>query len=290
MNVVVLDKVTGSFISSQSFDTHASSANSASLVSFISSLDHGSLVFMAVKDEAQKYLTTAAKNAIKTLGSTKINSIRYRDSWCILGKKGAKAGTAVEDLKPNGVASCSQTIFFPQTISVRGYLQSAGYDTGNFASINLDRSFVLEAYERGMNVVVLDKDSGSIISKSSFDTYDYRYPSLASIELVDFISDLEDGSWVAIAIKDEASYRLSDAAKNVLKQLGSTKVVDSIKYHDSWCIIAQKQDTQEMGKMVVEDHNPNGIASCSRTILFNNIDDRTNDANIQVHLKLGFFY
>ena len=109
LNVVVSSDA-GSVISSQTFDTHASSVHSANFVSLISNLKDGTWVFIAVRDEASNNLTASAKNVIKQLGSNKIDSLGLRHSWCIIGRKGAAAGTVVEDHNPNGVASCTEML------------------------------------------------------------------------------------------------------------------------------------------------------------------------------------
>jgi len=106
LNVVVMNEY-GSIISTQSFDTHISSNNAEGFVSFISGLEDGSWVLISVRDEASNNLTPDAKNAIKSLGSNKIDSLGYRHSWCIIGMKSAAADTVIEDYNPNGVASCT---------------------------------------------------------------------------------------------------------------------------------------------------------------------------------------
>ncbi len=77
---------------------------SDSLTNYINSLDPGTLLAMTISaDAAQGVLgysgNTPPRNAIKTLGSLYIDSIRYRESWCILGKKGAPIGTVPESYK-----------------------------------------------------------------------------------------------------------------------------------------------------------------------------------------------
>jgi len=41
---------------------------------------------------------TPVRQAIETLGSLYIDSVFYRDSWCIIGKKGAPQGTVPESI------------------------------------------------------------------------------------------------------------------------------------------------------------------------------------------------
>jgi len=105
LNVVVMSDA-GAIISTHTFDTYASSTNSEKFATLITGLQDGVWVFVSVKDEASRYLTSNAKNAIKELGSTKIDRLGYRHSWCIIGRRGAKAGTVVEDYSPSSEARC----------------------------------------------------------------------------------------------------------------------------------------------------------------------------------------
>ncbi len=75
-----------------------------SLTSYINSLPKGTMIAMAICDDgAQSVLGysggTPVRNAIKSLGSLYIDSVRYRESWAILGKKGASIGSVPEVYK-----------------------------------------------------------------------------------------------------------------------------------------------------------------------------------------------
>jgi len=75
-----------------------------SLTSYINSLQVGTMIALAICDDgAQSVLGwsggTPVRNAIKTLGSYYIDSIRYRESWAILGRKGAPIGSVPESYK-----------------------------------------------------------------------------------------------------------------------------------------------------------------------------------------------
>ncbi|MCX8056056.1 MAG: C25 family cysteine peptidase, partial [Ignavibacteria bacterium] len=77
---------------------------SDSLTNYVNRLQVGTLIAMTISaDAAQNVLGwsggTPPRNAIKTLGSLYIDSIRYREGWCILGKKGAPIGSVPEDYK-----------------------------------------------------------------------------------------------------------------------------------------------------------------------------------------------
>lgn len=81
-----------------------------SLKNYINSLSIGTLIAMAIGDDAAYNLLGSAnsppRNAIKTLGSMFIDSVKFREGWCILGRKGATIGSVPEVYKPQfaGVA------------------------------------------------------------------------------------------------------------------------------------------------------------------------------------------
>ncbi|KAG0323867.1 hypothetical protein BGZ99_002400 [Dissophora globulifera] len=99
INVVVIDPVQGVIIESVSFDTHISEDESDDLARLVDWLHPGMIVVCASKDDCFEHLTTAARLALKQLGSGRINDIKYRDSWCMIGEKGIEAGQAAETCK-----------------------------------------------------------------------------------------------------------------------------------------------------------------------------------------------
>lgn len=77
------------------------SQNSDSLINYINLLPTGKMIALAICDDAAQTVLgfgggTAVRRAIETLGSYYIDSVRYRESWCILGIKGAPAGSVPE--------------------------------------------------------------------------------------------------------------------------------------------------------------------------------------------------
>ncbi|KAJ3135016.1 hypothetical protein HK100_003153 [Physocladia obscura] len=100
LNVVVLDPLDGVIIESASFDTHISTEESYEFVQMIESLDVGSIVIVVAKDDCAENLTTAAKTACESLGSSKIRDLGFRDSWCLIGEKGAEPGSVIEEHIP----------------------------------------------------------------------------------------------------------------------------------------------------------------------------------------------
>lgn len=75
-----------------------------SLINYISSLPEGKILALAISDDAAQTVLgfsggTPVRQSIETLGSLYIDSVRYRESWAMLGVKGAAPGTVPESYK-----------------------------------------------------------------------------------------------------------------------------------------------------------------------------------------------
>lgn len=51
---------------------------------------------LAGKDDFTEFMSEAAMVACEALGSAQIRNVRYRDSWCMIGEKGAEIGSVPE--------------------------------------------------------------------------------------------------------------------------------------------------------------------------------------------------
>ena len=100
LNVLIINPEDGTILESANFDTHISNEDSDDFAKLIETLADGIIVAVTAKDDAFEQLTEAARLACESIGSTRIRQMKYRDSWCIVGKKGAAKGTATEDLQP----------------------------------------------------------------------------------------------------------------------------------------------------------------------------------------------
>jgi len=83
---------------------YPSNTSAPALTNYIDSLPMGTVLAMVICDDgAQSVLGynggTPVRNAIKTLGSYYIDSVRYRESWCLIGQKGAPVGSVPEAYK-----------------------------------------------------------------------------------------------------------------------------------------------------------------------------------------------
>jgi hypothetical protein len=95
-NVVVINEKTGVIEASAAFDTFASADESARLAQFIEKIPTGRIVAVAVRDEASRYLSEEAVNALRAIGAREDLRGRWRWSHAIIGSKGAVPGSALE--------------------------------------------------------------------------------------------------------------------------------------------------------------------------------------------------
>jgi len=123
--------------------------------------------------------------------------------------------------------------------------ESAGFHDGNVASIVVngkERSLNL----RGLNIVRLDPQ-GNLVESTVYDTYE---DADASNSLIRYLDGVPTGEILIIAIRDEASDRLTAKVRAALEALGS-EYVGRLGYWGSWgmiCVVGH-------GKLV-EDYRP----------------------------------
>ncbi|KAI9366911.1 glycosyl hydrolases family 15-domain-containing protein [Zopfochytrium polystomum] len=81
LHVVVLDPFDSSLLESTVFDTHSSREACEDFTRLIESLEPNTIVIIAAQDECRESLSPAAVNACESLGSDRVRSLKYRDSW-----------------------------------------------------------------------------------------------------------------------------------------------------------------------------------------------------------------
>lgn len=99
MGIVVFDSSNLEVDTSAWFSLFNLPGNVQALANMIDSISPGKIVLMGVADDAANNISAALKNAIHTLGSTKIDSLQFRGSWAIIGRKGASPGDCIEQVK-----------------------------------------------------------------------------------------------------------------------------------------------------------------------------------------------
>lgn len=102
---------------SQVFDTFMpdnDSLQATLFAQYIDSIPSGRVVIVAASDEPSGGLSTVARAALRTLGAALADSIGFRASYALIGRKGAAPGTVPEQWRPDnaGAAVLADTIAF----------------------------------------------------------------------------------------------------------------------------------------------------------------------------------
>ena len=244
INLVVLDEVTGSVVTTASFDTHVSHEFSNQLAATIEQIRPGRIVLAAVSDEGTNSLNTRAKRALMSIGSDKINKLTYHGSWALIGVKGAPQGRVIEQFLSSAPVRLSAQVhlksFHKHGIEISA--ESAGLGAGNYATISVDGIAVdipQTGYNRGLNVVILDKDSGVVVHAEIFDTSAQTTVYPPSDAFVNLIMRQPEGALIVVAIKDEGVDHLSEAAKQACGSIGSA-LIRQVGHGGSWAIVGRK--------------------------------------------------
>ncbi|HOV98019.1 MAG TPA: C25 family cysteine peptidase [Bacteroidota bacterium] len=96
-SVIVIDTITAQPITVQQFEiSDATGSEATRLATFLENLPDGTMIIQVATTDGAQGLTTRIKNAVKKFGSRYIDSIQYRDSWIMIGKKGMPVGSARE--------------------------------------------------------------------------------------------------------------------------------------------------------------------------------------------------
>lgn len=107
---------------------------------------------------------------------------------------------------------------------------------------------VLNNAGRGLNIVVLDGRSGHTISTAHFNMY-----SGDVNPLIKLLKNLGHGSAVLMASFDDPATKLTDEARKLISELGSS-LVQTLGFRDNWIFVGGKGIT---GKTEFEKHIKN---------------------------------
>ena len=160
MNVVVLDTNTITAKNVRVFDTFLSTAQSDSLTAYLNALPTGTMVIDLIIDEGTNSLTAAARAAIKSIGSIDIDSVGFRDSWAIIGRKGAAPGTVPEQWKRAFSGKVEIDTVFVRKVDVGTVTSPEIGPVGSWKSISL-ASTVPSGGSIGLNVLGI-RQSGTV--------------------------------------------------------------------------------------------------------------------------------
>ena len=121
VNIAVFDQL-GILQNTAVFDTYFDANASLNLTNYINSIGAGSIVLLAVKDEATRKFNDDARIAVQSLGGSvgNIDTIGYRSSYALIGIAGSAVGTrsAFESSSSQRSVSVSDTINFSDTVNV----------------------------------------------------------------------------------------------------------------------------------------------------------------------------
>jgi len=163
LNAVIYNAAQGVVRSIGAFDTYVDSTAANRFADFIATAAETDVILIAVKDEASTRLNTNALAAMETIGSQYCRQIGPRDSWCIIGRKGAKIGSVPEKLAKAGsgtaVAVDTLSLFYPQ-----GSIKSTRIGpTENWKNLAFD-CIVPEMCRLNIRVWGYDKKSGAEVA------------------------------------------------------------------------------------------------------------------------------
>lgn len=104
-NIAVFNDSDGSLIANDSFDLYAFPERVNAMTAFLNGLDPDVVVLAAIRDEGSRSMNEGAYQAFEDIGSALIRQVGFRDSWAIIGRKGAPRGSVPEALSKAGTGT-----------------------------------------------------------------------------------------------------------------------------------------------------------------------------------------
>jgi len=124
------------------------------------------------------------------------------------------------------IESVASLVVGEYTVGTTGFVSpvslvatSAASEVGDFAHIYVD-GVETSLNQRGYNIVVINRNTGSVEARAAFDTFK---SADESARLAQFINAIPPERVVIVAVRDEAARNLTEEAVNALRSLGATQ-------------------------------------------------------------------
>jgi hypothetical protein len=98
-NVVTLNPYNGLVLDMITYNTRGSADSLAHFCKFIHDISDETIVVISTKEDGVDLITSELSDALSSIGSSFCHRLKYRDSWCIIGIKGAPKGSVPESYR-----------------------------------------------------------------------------------------------------------------------------------------------------------------------------------------------
>ncbi|XP_064605154.1 protein O-linked-mannose beta-1,2-N-acetylglucosaminyltransferase 1-like [Liolophura sinensis] len=275
LNMVVVDDITAEIVGTFTVDTYI---DDTPLIRYIrTKLADNHIVMIASFDEVSSKLNDA-RRLLKKLGSNQADSIKFRDSFMMIGQKNLDSGYAIEyhnrmrsgfakiieksgcfsiPMGPleNRIDSLQSAIILPENMKIGEPFPNCGLPescpTGSVSGLVYTGKGNTEGPQiclDGKYVSGTDlNDGGRGFNIVVLDPRSKKIVKMARFDTYETDSSplemfLEDvwGSQIIIAVTaDESSKKLSVTAKELLQEFGSS-MIESLRFRDVWYLVGQK--------------------------------------------------
>ncbi len=220
-NLAVLNEISGQVMDIRHFDTYSSSSEADNMAHYIQNLPTGRIVLAAIRDEGSAKMTENAYLALESLGSQLARSVQNRDSWAMIGKKGAAPGSAIEKISPagSGVAIVQDTLIVPGEghdfyVSFNDSLASnrifaivskAGLKTPAYAVV--DTFINLKSSARGADLIIITHPNFKNAAQRLAEFHRYHHGlRVEVVDVYEIYDEFNFGLLNPLAIKDFLQY------------------------------------------------------------------------------------
>jgi len=220
-NLMVLDERTGQVIDTRGYDTNGVPEAADSLAAYIQRIPMGRLVLVGIMDEGASLINEAAYLALESLGSALARSVKFRDSWALIGRKGAAIGSVPEKLSPTGTGPVELTsvqilpgdgtdyyvAFNDSLVKERTYLTVSEDSMRQPDALELARPFHLRETEPGADYIIITHEN-FLSGAHALSQYRSEHNGLRTqVILIDDVYDeFNDGIVHPQAVKDFLHY------------------------------------------------------------------------------------